>query len=182
MPRVRQQVPGESQPGHHRHPYRPARAFSDPRVAHFPSPVGPRAAYLFPFSDQVLYPRTMGARTAVSRLALEPPMLARALAALARTGVARALAGERARHALARRHQPRPPRHEPRFALRVDAAHDGQSTHATLVGGAQADAAAAGAAGLVRALLKARSPNRAPGCPNRSSTRHVSSHASPDTG
>lgn len=49
-----------------------AQAFSDPRVIEFPSPFGPRSAYLFPFSDQVLYPRTMGAQTALTRLAIEP--------------------------------------------------------------------------------------------------------------
>jgi saccharopine dehydrogenase (NAD+, L-lysine-forming) len=38
-----------------------ARAFSDPRLVEFPSPVGAQLSYLFPFSDQVLYPRTIGA-------------------------------------------------------------------------------------------------------------------------
>jgi saccharopine dehydrogenase-like NADP-dependent oxidoreductase len=130
-----------------------ARAFSEPRMVDFPSPVGPWPAYLFPFSDQVLYPRTLGARTARSRLALDPPQLARLLAVAVRTGAARILAGERLRRALARRRRDRNPRHDARFALRVDVARDGRATHATLVGTVQAEAAAVGAAGLARSLL-----------------------------
>jgi len=39
------------------------------------------------------------------------------------------------------------------FALRVDVTRNGEASYATLVGGAQADATAAGAAGLARSLL-----------------------------
>ena len=42
---------------------RPARAFSAPQIVDFPSPAGAQLAYFFPFSDQVLYPRTIGAMT-----------------------------------------------------------------------------------------------------------------------
>jgi saccharopine dehydrogenase-like NADP-dependent oxidoreductase len=35
---------------------RPARACSVPRLVEYPPPVGAQRAYLFPFSDQVLYP------------------------------------------------------------------------------------------------------------------------------
>jgi saccharopine dehydrogenase-like NADP-dependent oxidoreductase len=132
----------------------PARAFSEPRIVDFPSPVGPRPAYLFPFSDQVLYPRTTGARTVRSRLALDPPWLARLLAVAVRTGAARIVAGERVRRAIAQRRCDRAPRQKARFALRVDVAHDGHSNHATLVGSAQAEATAVGTAGLVRSLLE----------------------------
>jgi hypothetical protein len=66
---------------------RPARAFSDPRPIEFPSPLGARLAYLFPFSDQVLYPRTMGVRTALTRLAIEPTILAKLLVLPVRSGV-----------------------------------------------------------------------------------------------
>jgi saccharopine dehydrogenase (NAD+, L-lysine-forming) len=65
---------------------RPAHAFSDPSVIEFPWPFGPRSAFLFPFSDQVLYPLTMGAQTAVTRLAIEPARLGQLLAASVRTG------------------------------------------------------------------------------------------------
>jgi hypothetical protein len=82
---------------------RPAHAFSDPCRVDFPAPIGSRAAYLFPFSDQVLYPRTMGAQTVMSRLALDPPALARVLAFLVRTRAARVAARPGVRKALAQR-------------------------------------------------------------------------------
>ena len=81
---------------------RPARAFSVPRLVEYPPPVGAQRAYLFPFSDQVLYPRTMGVRTAVTRLAIEPAWLARVLAMVVRSGVSHLLAIEAIRHAIAR--------------------------------------------------------------------------------
>ena len=52
---------------------RPARAFTSPRIVGFPARLGARRAYVFPFSDQVLYPRTMGTRTVVTRLSIDPP-------------------------------------------------------------------------------------------------------------
>jgi saccharopine dehydrogenase-like NADP-dependent oxidoreductase len=133
---------------------RPARAFSDPRVIEFPAPFGKRSAYLFPFSDQVLYPRTMGARTVVTRLAIEPPRLGRLLAALIRVGATRLLAPEGVRHALTGHRRHRAPSEDTLFGLRVDVTHDGRTAHATLAGGAQADAAATGASGTVRALME----------------------------
>jgi saccharopine dehydrogenase-like protein len=133
---------------------RPAHAFSDPRVIEFPSPFGPRSAYLFPFSDQVLYPRTMGAQTALTRLAIEPARLGRLLGAAVRVGAARLVARERVRQVLTRRRSAREPSEGARFALRVDVNHDRRSAHATLVDGAQADAAAAGASATVRALME----------------------------
>ena len=133
---------------------RSAHAFSDPRVIEFPAPFGPRSAYLFPFSDQVLYPRTMGARTALTRLAIEPASLARLLAAAVRVGAARLVAQDRVRHLIAKRRPDHALSGGARFALRVDVVHDGRSAHATLVGGPQADAAAAGASATVRALME----------------------------
>jgi saccharopine dehydrogenase (NAD+, L-lysine forming) len=130
-----------------------AHAFSHPRVVGFPAPVGPRRAYLFPFSDQVLYPRTLHAGTALTRLALEPPWLARVLALLVRTGAAPVVARERIRRAIASVRRDRRSRLAAPFALRVDVTHRGRSSSATLAGHVQADATAAGAAGLVRALL-----------------------------
>jgi saccharopine dehydrogenase (NAD+, L-lysine-forming) len=132
----------------------PAHAFSDPRLIEFPSPFGLRSAYLFPFSDQVLYPRTLGAQTALTRLALEPARLARVLAASVRLGAARLVAPERVRHALTRRRPNRAASEDTSFALRVDVIHDGRSAHATLSGRAQADAAAAGASATVRSLME----------------------------
>jgi saccharopine dehydrogenase-like NADP-dependent oxidoreductase len=133
---------------------RPAHGFSDPRVIEFPAPFGPRSAYLFPFSDQTLYPTTMGARTVLSRLAIEPARLGRVLAALVRFGATPLVAPESVRRALTRSRARHAPTKDTRFALRVDVIHQGRSAHATLVGGAQADAAAAGASATVRALME----------------------------
>ena len=132
---------------------RPARAFSDPRVVQFPAPIGPRRAYLFPFSDQVLYPRTLGARSALSRLALDPAWLARLLALMVGARAARVVAHARVRHALAQLRRARAPGQGVSFGLRVDVSHGARSRSATLVGRGQADAAAAGAAALVRSLV-----------------------------
>jgi len=133
---------------------RPARAFSAPRLVEFPPPAGAQFSYLFPFSDQVLYPRTMGARTAVTRLAIEPAWLARLLAVMVRTGASRLMAIEWIRHAIARRRKDRPSGKDTRFALRVDVRRGGSSRRATLLGQTQADAAAAGAAGVARLLIE----------------------------
>lgn len=133
---------------------RPVRAFSNPRTIEFRSPFGPRAAYVFPFSDQVLYPRTMRARTALSRLALEPPWLARLLAALVRTGTARLIVRQRIRRAIARRRRDRSPSQRAEFALRVDVTYANHTSHAILAGRTQANATAAGAASVVRSLLE----------------------------
>jgi saccharopine dehydrogenase (NAD+, L-lysine forming) len=132
---------------------RAARAFSEPRRVEFPAPWGVQPAYLFPFSDQVLYPRTMGARTAVTRLAIEPTSLARGLAAALRFGAGRVIAWPPFRHAIARLRARRSSSVKTLFALRVDVTHHGRSVHATLLGGAQADAAAAGAVAIVQSLL-----------------------------
>jgi hypothetical protein len=133
---------------------RPVRAFSAPRLVGYPPPVGAQLSYLFPFSDQVLYPRTMGVRTAVTRLAIEPAWLARALSMVAQSGASHLLAIGAIRHTIARRRQERPSNKGARFALRVDVRRGQNSRTATLVGQTQADAAAAGAAGVARALIE----------------------------
>ena len=133
---------------------RPAHPFSEPRPIEFPLPIGARPAYLFPFSDQVLYPRTMGARTAITRLALEPAWLARVLAVMVSTGAARLVTGRRVSDAIAQRRPGRAPRECAGFALRVDVTHKGCLRHGTLLGPAQADAAAFGAASIVRSLME----------------------------
>jgi saccharopine dehydrogenase (NAD+, L-lysine forming) len=132
---------------------RRARALSDPRVVEFPPPFGARSAYLFPFSDQVLYPRTMGAHTVRSRLALEPPRLGALLSLLVRTRAVEIVRSEGVRRRLAAARRIRSPNEDSQFALRVEVTHGEGSSRATLVARAQADAAAAGAAGVVRSLL-----------------------------
>lgn len=121
---------------------RPAGAFSDPRVVQFPDPLGPRRAHLFPFSDQVLYPRMLGVRSALSRLALDPGWLARLLALLVGTGAAQVVAHARVHRTLG----------QGVFGLRVDVTQGARSRPATLVGRGQAAATAAGAAALAGSL------------------------------
>jgi saccharopine dehydrogenase (NAD+, L-lysine-forming) len=133
---------------------RQVRAFSGPLLVEYPPPVGVQLAYLFPFSDQVLYPRTMGVTTAVTRLAIEPAWLRRVLSTVARSGASHLLAIEGLRHAIARRRQDRPSDKGARFALRVDVRRGQNSRYATLFGQTQADAAAAGAAGVARTLIE----------------------------
>jgi len=130
------------------------RAFSEPRIVDFLPPVGPRLSYLFPFSDQVLYPRTLGVRTAITRLAINPPWLARGLSLLSATGIVSLLASESVRGLLGRGKRDRPSKEGAPFALRVDVRHGSHSRHATLAGRTQADAAALGAAGVARALAE----------------------------
>jgi saccharopine dehydrogenase-like NADP-dependent oxidoreductase len=135
----------------------PARPFTAPRLVEFPPPAGARLAYLFPFSDQVLYPRTLGAKTSITRLAVDPAWLAKLLAALVGTGASRLMAIEWVRHALtnARRHHSGPPPKTATtsFELRVDVRHGDRRRCATLVGRAQADATAVAAAAMVRLLI-----------------------------
>jgi short subunit dehydrogenase-like uncharacterized protein len=132
---------------------RPSRAFSSPRLVDFPAPAGVRRAYLFPFSDQVLYPRTMRAGTVLTRLAIDPPRLGRLLALLVRTGAARVVARKRIRAALGHLRGNRRPPHGAPFALRVEVTYAGRAGHASLSGRVQADATAAGTAALVRSLV-----------------------------
>jgi saccharopine dehydrogenase (NAD+, L-lysine-forming) len=133
---------------------RSVRAFSDPRLVEYPPPVGGQRSYLFPFSDQVLYPRTMGVRTAITRLAIKPAWLGKVLSMAARSGVSYLLAIESIRHTIAQRRRDRPSGKGERFALRVDVKRGQNSKHATLFGQTQADAAAAGAAGVARILAE----------------------------
>jgi saccharopine dehydrogenase (NAD+, L-lysine forming) len=133
-----------------------ARAFSAPRLVEFRPPAGPRLAYLFPFSDQVLYPRTLGAKTAVTRLAVDPAWLGRFLAMMVSIGASRLVAIEWIRNAMmnARRGQNRPSAKAAWFELRVDVRCGDRLRHATIVGQAQADATALAAAETARLLIE----------------------------
>jgi saccharopine dehydrogenase-like NADP-dependent oxidoreductase len=136
---------------------RPRRtfAFATSRKVRFPAPVGERRAYAIPFRDQRYYPHTLGARTAVARLAVDPPWVGRAVALLTRLG-GRGLAGRggaegRVAHVVERLRA----RHagEDRFALVVEARGPGGVARAELAGRGQAQATAAGAAAVVEALV-----------------------------
>jgi saccharopine dehydrogenase (NAD+, L-lysine forming) len=123
------------------------------RVA-FPAPLGSRTAYLFPWSDAVYYPKTLGARTSVGRFALEPAWAGRLAALLVRIGARRWLK----RPAFSRGYRGAIDRlgrlnaGEDHFALVVTADAGGHKMRMTLAGRHQADATAAGAAELGRVL------------------------------
>jgi saccharopine dehydrogenase-like NADP-dependent oxidoreductase len=131
----------------------PSRALSAPSLVEFPDPIGTRLAYLFPFSDQVLYPDTMGVKTAVTRLALDPDWLARGLSFVARSPLARLLGNETIRHVLAKVMRIHTSSVGARFAVRVDVTRGSITRHASLSGRTQADAAAAGAIELARLMI-----------------------------
>ena len=134
---------------------KPARPYTKPRLIYYPAPIGARRGYLFPFSDQALYPRTMGARTVITRLTVDPPRMSRLLALLAATHASGIAARPRIRAALSRLRQARASDTYAPYALRVDVTHDGRTATATLTGSGQAQATAAGAAGVVRSLATA---------------------------
>jgi hypothetical protein len=131
----------------------PTRPFTAPKLVEFPPPIGAQLSYLFPFSDQVLYPRTMGVKTALTRLALLPTWLARLLALMVRTRASGLASTEAFRRFIVRRQSRYPANNVCRFALRVDVRRGTRSRKATLVGIGQASAAAAGAAGVARSLI-----------------------------
>ena len=132
-------------------------AFSQPQVVDFPPPVGTKRGYLFPFSDQVLYPRTLGVRTAITRLAIEPGWVATLLAWLVRTGVSPLLANKAVRRAVAWQRRNRLSNADARFALCVEVECGDRSKRATLLGRGQANATAIGAAGIARLLIESDS-------------------------
>src|SRR5215213_2390290 len=63
------------------------RPFAGSARVDIPPRLGERTVYLFPFSDQVLFPETLGGRTAITRLVLEPPWLGTLLSELVRLRV-----------------------------------------------------------------------------------------------
>jgi saccharopine dehydrogenase-like NADP-dependent oxidoreductase len=133
---------------------RRAAPFSHGRQVAFPEPVGPKTAYLFPWSDVVYYPTTLGVRTAVGRFALEPPWMGLLASILVKVGVGGALRRPGAPAALVRAVE-RLRAHRQgadRFALVVTVEAQGRAKRMTLAGQHQADVTAAGAAELARGL------------------------------
>jgi len=135
----------------HRHDGVP---FSRGERIDFPPPLGPRTAYLFPWSDVVYYPKTLGATTALGRFALEPAWASWLAAGLVRAGARRwlerpgfARGNSRAIDRLKRRYAD----HD-RFGLVVTVEGGGLVRRMSLAGRRQADATAAGAAEFARAL------------------------------
>jgi saccharopine dehydrogenase (NAD+, L-lysine forming) len=132
-----------------------ARAFGGKAHVIFPPPLGRRAAYLFPFSDQVFFHETLGARTALARLALDPPWLGRTLAALLQLGIPalmRRRAGARERFSLLVDWLQRRYSGHDWYGLVVEVQGTAGIIRVGLAGHGQADATAIGASALVRAL------------------------------
>ncbi|WP_437723549.1 saccharopine dehydrogenase family protein [Sorangium sp. So ce861] len=123
------------------------------RVA-FPAPVGLRRAYTMPFTDQRYYSATLGAKTAVARIALDPPWLASVLSALLAVGLRRLLLRGGARGAVHGLVEKLRGRYSDRdhFALVVDVRGGGRMIRSTLVGRQQAEATATGASAVTEAL------------------------------
>jgi saccharopine dehydrogenase-like NADP-dependent oxidoreductase len=131
-----------------------ALAFESSRLVTFPAPFGTRRAYTMPFRDQLYYPATLGAKTAVARIALDPPWLATGISAALRVGLRRALARGTARgrmrglvEALRRRYA-----ELDGYALVVDVHRGERTIRYTLVGRQQAKATAVGVAAITEAL------------------------------
>jgi saccharopine dehydrogenase (NAD+, L-lysine forming) len=131
-----------------------AHAFALPRSVVFPEPIGPRRAYTMPFRDQLYYPMTLGAKTSVARLALDPPWLGAAVAMITHLGARSLTRRADARGALHRVIERLRQRyaHRDHFALVVEVRGGGRVMRSTLVGRVQAQATALGAAAVVEAL------------------------------
>ena len=135
----------------------PARPFDGAARVNFPPPLGERTAYLFPFSDQVFFPETLGVPTALSRLVLEPPWLGTLLSALVRlrvTALLRRRAGsqeqlQRLNTWLQRRYEGRD-----WYGVVVEVEGTRGQIRVSLVGRGQASGTAIGAAAVVRALAE----------------------------
>jgi saccharopine dehydrogenase (NAD+, L-lysine-forming) len=96
-------------------------SFTEPRCVSFPPPIGLRAAYRIPFSDQHFHPRTLGAATATSRLALDPAWIGTLAAWLVRLGVTSRLRPAAVRRVLVR------------ILLATRALHGGRNRYALLM-------------------------------------------------
>jgi saccharopine dehydrogenase-like NADP-dependent oxidoreductase len=135
----------------------PTRPFGGYARVDFPPPLGRRTAYLFPFSDQVFFPETLGARTVLSRLALEPAWLGALLAVLAWLGVT-AMLGRRkgSEERVQRLNTWLRRRYDGRdfYAVAVEVEGARGRVRGSLVGRGQATATAIGAAAVVRALAE----------------------------
>lgn len=129
-------------------------AFERSKLVAFPEPVGRRRAYTMPFRDQLYYPATLGAKTAISRIAIDPPWLAQVVSGLLRVGLRRILQRGGGRGAvrgliekLRRRYAARD-----HWALVVDVRGGDRTIRTTLIGRQQAEATAVGVGAIVEAL------------------------------
>jgi saccharopine dehydrogenase-like NADP-dependent oxidoreductase len=133
----------------------PIHALEQPAQIEFPAPLGRRTAYSIPFRDQLYYPKTLGARTAIARIALDPPWIGAGLAKamkLGGLGWVRRQSGQGALHRLTDRLRRRYADRD-QFALIVEVRGTGHTVRSTLVGRFQARATAVGVAAIAEALL-----------------------------
>lgn len=133
---------------------RSAMAFERPTLVEFPPPVGLRRAYPMPFRDQLYYPATVGAKTAIARIALDPPWLASTLSALLRLGARRVLGRSAGRGSARRLIETLRARYSgcDRYALVVDVRNGRRTIRSTLTGRSQAHATAVGVGAVTEAL------------------------------
>lgn len=131
-----------------------ANAFARSTLVEFPPPVGLRRAYTMPFRDQLYYPATMGATTAIARIALDPVWLAPTLSGLLRVGARRLLGGSGARGRARRLIEKLRGGYSmcDRYALVVDVRSGGRTIRSTLIGRSQAHATAVGVGAITEAL------------------------------
>jgi saccharopine dehydrogenase-like NADP-dependent oxidoreductase len=135
----------------------PARAFVGAARVPFPPPIGWRAAYLFPFSDQVFFPETLGAQTAFTRLALNPSWLGGLMSVLVRLGVPslmRRRAGTRERFNRLIGWLQRQYTGLDWYSVVVEVRGSGGFVRASVTGRVQAMGTAIGAVALTRALAE----------------------------
>jgi len=133
---------------------REALPMSEASRVRFPPPLGSKLAYLFPWSDVVYYPKTLGARTAIGRFALEPAWAGHLMSLVMRAGkqnwLQRPEFAGKDRSAIER--LKRLYKSNDWFALVVTAEGDGRTAAMSLAGRRQAAVTAAGAGEIARLI------------------------------
>ena len=130
--------------------------FTEPRRVRFSPPVGARLAYLFPSSDVVSYPTSLGVTTAVGRYALDPKWLGPLVSTLVRSGILRFLRGRLHRQNQLISSLKRFSGACDLFGVLVTVTGEMSQASMELTGHHQADATAASAAEFCRALYDGR--------------------------
>ena len=127
--------------------------FTEPVSVVFSPPIGRRMAYLFPSSDVVSYPKTLGVTTAIGRYALNPNWLGAVASALVRYRLVRFLPNWlRARESGVLNWLKRRSKRSDVFGLIVTATTSNSTASLSLIGRHQADATATSAAEFGRFL------------------------------
>jgi hypothetical protein len=132
----------------------PACAFGRAKRVGFPAPVRTRRAYTMPFRDQLYYPNTLGARTSIARLALDPPWLGSAISLITKLGGRALLRRGTARDRIYRLTEALRRRYAQldQFALVVEVRAGDRVVRSSLIGRQQAQATAVGVAAIAEAL------------------------------